>query len=114
MNTKVFNLALMTMWLVLCIGLLTRDWWMPDGLRDRINGPNTPVVIAVAGLLAVWNFVRFFVARRYAPPGRLSPEVEEYRRRIRAISGEDPKVTDPQFKFDDDGSSAQPRTGHPS
>ena len=114
MNTKVFNLVLMILWLVLCVGLLTRDWWMPDGLRDRVTGPNTPVVIAVAGLLAAWNFVRFFVAHRYGPTGRPSPEVEAYRRRIRAMSGHDPKVTDPQFRFDDDSPGPSSATDRPA
>lgn len=114
MNSKVFNLALMVMWLVLCVGLLIRDWWMPDGMRDRVTGPNTPVVVAVAGLLALWNFVRFFVAYRFGAAGRPSAEVESYRRRIRSMSGTDPRVTDPQFQFDDDPSDAPPRDGHSS
>ena len=37
----------------------------------------------------------------WAPPGGPSPEVEKYRRRIREITGEDPKVTNPEFIFDD-------------
>jgi hypothetical protein len=100
MNTKFFNLALMCLWLVLCLGLLTREWWMPDEMNEKVTGPQTPLIIVVAGLLAVWNFARFFVAYRFGTPTRPSPEVEEYRRKIRALSGHDPQVTDPQFKFD--------------
>src|SRR5262245_33779487 len=114
MNSRVFNLALMVLWLVLFVGLLTREWWMPDDMRDRVTGPNTPVVIAVAGLLAVWNFVRFFVSYRFGPAGRPSPEVEAYRRRIRDLSGGDPKVTDPQFRFDDDAAGPAAENGHRS
>lgn len=101
MNTKLFNLALMVLWLVLCLGLLGRDWWMPDELRERVSGPQTPLVIAVAGLLAVWNFARFFIAYRFGTPSAPSPEVEEYRRKIRALSGHDPRVVNPEFDFDD-------------
>ena len=101
MNARVFNLALMVFWLILCVGLLTRDWWMPPELLDRVSSPQTPLVILVAGMLAVWNFMRFYVARRPNLPTQSSPEVEQYRRRIRSMSSEDPRVTDPQFQFDD-------------
>jgi hypothetical protein len=101
MNTKVFNLALMTFWLALCVGLWARDYWMPPGLLERANGPQTPLVVAVAGVLAVWNFIRFWIAYQFGRPARPSPTVEAYRRQIRSITGEDPKVTDPQFSFDD-------------
>jgi hypothetical protein len=119
MNSKVFNLALMVLWLLLCVGLLTRGWWMPDEMRDRVAGPNTPMVIAVTGLLALWNLARFLVAYRFgtpalSSPARSSPEVEAYRRRIRAMTGEDPKVTDPQFKFDDDSAGPTQGNGHPT
>jgi hypothetical protein len=45
--------------------------------------------------------MRLWVAIRFAKPTGPSPEVEAYRRRIRAITGEDPKVTNPEFVFDD-------------
>src|SRR3954468_3205251 len=112
MNTKFFNLALMAMWLGICLGLLTREWWMPDGMKERVTGPNTPFVIGVAALLAMWNFMRFFVAYRFSGPVGPSKEVEEYRRRIRAISGDDPKVTDPQLNFDDSPPDAPPCNEH--
>src|SRR5438552_15303954 len=99
MNTKVFNLALMLFWLMICIGLLTRDFWMPEEMKEKVTGPNTPMVIAITGVLALWNLMRFWAASRF--PARLqttvSPEAEEYRRRIRARLGEDARVTDPQF-----------------
>jgi hypothetical protein len=101
MNAKVFNLALMVFWLALFVGLLTRDWWMPQDLLDRVSSPQTPLVIMLAGMLAAWNLMRFYVARRPSSPTQPSPVVEQYRRRIRSISGEDPRVTDPQFQFDD-------------
>jgi len=101
MNTKVFNLALMVFWLLLCLGLLTRDLWMPAGLLEKVNGPQTPLVTAVAGVLAFWNFMRFWIAHRFTRPVTPSPTAEAYRRKIRSITGEDPKVTDPQFRFDD-------------
>lgn len=104
MNTKIFNLVLMILWLMICIGLWTREWWMPADLNDKVSGPNTPMVIAITGVLALWNLMRFWVAHRFPavkPHAAASPEVDEYRRRIRARLGEDPRVTDPQFKFDD-------------
>ena len=101
MNTKFFNLALMVFWVVICLGLATRELWMPPGMLDWASGPRTPLIIAVSGVLALWNFMRFFVAWRFGGPARPSPEVEAYRRKIRSISSEDPKVTDPHFNFDD-------------
>ncbi|MBO0700227.1 MAG: hypothetical protein J2P46_17640 [Zavarzinella sp.] len=101
MNTKVFNLGLMAFWLLLCLGLLTRELWMPPALLEKVNSPQTPLAIAVAGLLAVWNLMRYMMARPSRPPTGPSPAVEQYRRKIRTISGDDPKVTDPQFRFDD-------------
>ena len=101
MNTRVFNLTLMAFWLAICVGLLTRDFWMPAGLLDRVTGPQTPLLILVTGVLAVWNFMRYFVAQKFAAPTRPSPQAEEYRRRIRSKLGEDPRVTDPQFQFDE-------------
>jgi hypothetical protein len=104
MNTKAFNLALMVFWLMICIGLLTRDYWMPADLNEKVTGPQTPLVIGIAAMLALWNLMRLWVAHRFAikPNAALSPEAEEYRRRIRARLGEDPRVTDPQFKFDEE------------
>src|SRR5438067_1074082 len=103
MNTKVFNLALMIFWLMICVGLLTRDWWMPAEMNEKVSGRNTPLVIAVAGVFALWNVMRILVAYRLParPSTTVSPEAQEYRRRIRARLGHDPRVTDPQFQFDD-------------
>jgi hypothetical protein len=109
MNTKAFNLGLMIFWLALCVGLLTRELWMPPGLLDRASGPQTPLIIAVSAVLAVWNLVRFWIAHRFGRPAQPSPTAEAYRRKIRSITGEDPKVTDPQFRFDDDLPTDEPR-----
>jgi len=114
MNSKFFNLALMCLWLVLCLGLLTREWWMPDEMREKVTGPQTPLAIAVSGLLAVWNFARFVVAYRLRAPARPSPEVDAYRRKIRAMSRGDPKVTDPQFNFDAPPPAEPPAGDHPT
>jgi len=109
MNARVFNLSLMVFWLVLCIGLWTREWWMPPGLLEKVSGTQTPLVIAVCGLLAVWNFMRYWAASRFGKPTGPSVTVQEYRRRIRAITGEDPKVTNPEFNFDDPPADADAR-----
>jgi hypothetical protein len=103
MNTKIFNVAFLLLWLSICIGLLTRDLWMPPDLLERVSGPNTPLMIAITALLALWNLMRLLVAYRFPTQSvaKPSPEVQEYRRRIRAKLGDDPRVTDPQFNFDD-------------
>jgi len=101
MNTKLFNLVLLCVWLVLCAAMLLRDYWMPDELREKVSDQKAYLIILVAIVFAFWNFARFFAASRSAAASKPSPEVEEYRRRIRAMSGQDPKVTDPQFIFDD-------------
>jgi hypothetical protein len=100
MNTKVFNLALMCLWLLICFGLLTREWWMPGDLREKVSGPQTPLVILVSGVLAVWNLARFLIAYRFRAPAKPSSEVDVSRRKIRAMSRGEPQVTDPQFNFD--------------
>jgi hypothetical protein len=101
MNAKVVNLTLLIFWLVLGIGLWTRDLWMPPGLLDKVSGPQTPLVIALCGVLAVWNLMRYWTARRFGVPHTPSAAVQEYRRRIRSITGEDPKVVNPEFNFDE-------------
>jgi hypothetical protein len=55
----------------------------------------------VAGVLALWNFMRFYISHRFTAPTQPSPMVEEYRRKIHRSDKPDPKVTDPQFKFDE-------------
>src|SRR5436190_510394 len=102
MNARVFNLALMVFWLIILAALLTRDLgWMPEALHDKVSGPQTPLIIALTGVLAAWNFMRFWVANRYTGPPRPSATAEAYRRKIRSITGEDPKVVNPEFAFDD-------------
>ena len=113
MNSKFFNLALMVMWLSLCLGLLTREWWMPDGMKDRVTGPNTPVVIGVAALLATWNFAASSSPIVSAvPPGR-PRKSKSIAGRFARCSGEDPKVTDPQLNFTDPPPERRRPTGTP-
>lgn len=113
MNSKVFNLALMAFWLLILLGLLTRDWWAGPELNDKLSGPQTPMVIMVAGVLAMWNFMRFFIAHKFSGPPAQSAEVEAYRRKIRGITGEDPKVVNPEFVFDDPPPDDPPRPAQP-
>jgi hypothetical protein len=102
MNTKVFNLALMAVWLLVFVALLTRDMgWMPEGLHDKVSGPQTTLAMALAGVLAVWNLMRFWAAHQRDRPMQPSATAEAYRRKIRSITGEDPKVVNPEFVFDD-------------
>jgi hypothetical protein len=100
MNTKVFNLFLMVIWVAVLIGLLTRDAWMSPEMLEKVNGPHTPMVIAVTAMLCVWNLVRFWVAWKLNRPPDPT-EREAMRAHIRRKFGSDPKVTDPQFNFDD-------------
>ena len=113
MNSKLFNLPFLILWVTLGVGMLLRDWWMPDDLRKRISDENAQLVMLVAAVFAAWNVTRLLAARRMASD-RPSPEVEAYRRKIRAMSGQDPKVTDPQFKFDDPPADAPPPGEHPA
>jgi len=111
MNPRVFNLCLALFWFAICIGLLTRDWWMPPAMQEKATGQQTPLVIALTAVLTLWNLMRFAVSKWAASPPRESDQVADYRRRIRAISGEDPKVTDPQFNFDDPPSTGPTHDG---
>ena len=101
MIPRFFNLTLMAFWLAILAGLLTREVWMPALWLEKINRPQTPLVMVLAGVLAAWNLSRFWAARRPSGPTKASPIAEEYRRKIRAISEDDPMVTDPQFNFED-------------
>jgi len=114
MNSRVFNLALMCLWLLLCVGLLTRELWMPDEMKEKVSGPQTPLIIAVSGLLAVWNFARFFVSYRFGTPAKPTPEVDAYRRKIRAMSRGEPTVTDPELNFDAPPPDTRPPDNHPT
>lgn len=100
MNTKAFNLFFMVIWLCVLIGLLTRSLWMQPELQEKVNVPHLPMVIALAGALALWNFVRFLVSHLFnRPPDQT--QLNALRQHIRSRMGDDPKITDPQFKFDD-------------
>ncbi|HVK07933.1 MAG TPA: hypothetical protein VM597_04055 [Gemmataceae bacterium] len=100
MNAKVFNLFLLVVWLVVLVGILTREAWMSPEMLDKMNGQHTSLVVAVVAMLCLWNFARFFVAYKLSrppdPTGR-----ETMRADIRRKFGNDPKVTDPEFNFDD-------------
>jgi hypothetical protein len=101
MNTRAFNFTLMLFWLLLGVGLLTRDWWMSDELKEKLSSQNLPMIIGLTFLLAGWNFVRFWsIGARLSAP-RESAETQQIRRKIRDTLGETPKVTDPQFDFGD-------------
>lgn len=101
MNTRSFNFTLLIFWLMLGIGLLTREWWMSEELKDKLSGQNMPLMIGLTFLLAGWNFVRFYsVGMRLSGP-RESDSTREQRRKIREVLGERPQVTDPQFDFGD-------------
>lgn len=102
MNKKLVNLSFLVFWLILGVGVYFREFWMPVDLREKIGEEKAQLVILVAIVFALWNLARYFVAARFDPPTHQpSREVLEYRRKIRAMSGQDPKVTDPQFIFDD-------------
>ena len=100
MNAKVVNLFLMVVWLAVLVGLLTRDAWMSQELLNKVNGQHTPMVIALAGMLFLWNLVRFWVAYKLNRPSDPT-ERDAVRDRIRQKFGGDPRVTDPEFNFDD-------------
>jgi len=100
MNTRGFNLALMAFWIVIGVALLSRDLWMSQALLDKVNVAQMPLIIGIAFMLAGWNFMRYWVARSFSGPPQISDSTQELRRKIRAITGTDHKVTDPEFDFD--------------
>ena len=95
MNPKILNLGLLALWLGIFVGLLTRDHWMTPEMVAKVNSPNTPLVVAATGMLALWNAVRLWHAFKFKAPPKTA------RQRLREKLGETPKVTDPQFTFDD-------------
>jgi hypothetical protein len=114
MNAKAVNIGLMIVWVTLCVAMLARDWWMPAELREKISDERAYLVILVSIVFGLWNFARFFVAWQFPRPTGPSPEVEAYRRRIRAMSRGEPQVTDPQFNFDAPPPDDRPAGGAPT
>jgi hypothetical protein len=109
MNKKFVNITFLVFWVVLGLGVFFRDWWMPAEVREKVSDEKAQLMILVAVVFTLWNLARFFAAYRLeTPTSKPSPEVEAYRRKIRAMSGHDPKVTDPQFNFDDPAPPAGP------
>lgn len=111
MTARTFSLAFLIFWVVVAIGLWLRDSWMPAELREKLSDEKAQLGVLLAVVLVLWNLARFF-RRSFDGPARPSPEVEEYRRRIRALSGRDPKVVNPEFNFDDPPADA-PRRDEP-
>jgi hypothetical protein len=101
MNKKLVNLSFLVFWIILGLGVYFRELWMPADLREKIGEDKAQMFVLVSIVFALWNLARYLVASRFDTPVQPSPEVQEYRRKIRAMSGYDPKVTDPQFNFDD-------------
>ena len=99
MATKLFNLVLFFVWASICLGLLTRHWWMPPALLEKCNPHHTPLVTAVTGILAAWNLVRLWIASRSRATGP-SPVALQYSQKIRGKGEADPRITDPQFNFE--------------
>jgi hypothetical protein len=115
MNAKLLNGALLIFWVLLGLAVGLRQYWMPGEVREKFSDETAQLAMLLAALLAVWNAIRILVRWKFGDDARKSsPEVEAYRRRIRAMTGEDPKVTDPQFKFDDDSAGTPPGNGHPA
>jgi hypothetical protein len=107
MNTRAFNFGLMLFWLVLGVGLITRSWWMENDWKARVEGANPQLMIGFVFLMAAWNFIRMWSVAQRQPVYKESQEASEIRRRIREkMGGEDPKITDPQFNFDEPSSGA--------
>lgn len=109
MNTRGFNLALMAFWLAIAIALLTRDLWMSRAMLDKVDVPQMPLIIGVAFMLTGWNLMRYWVAGRFSRPPEVSATTQELRRKIRSISGSDPRVTDPEFDFENQQGGNEPK-----
>lgn len=72
MNLSVLRAGLALLWLVVGVGLLTRNWWAGDRLDALADGRNLTLFGLAAAALAVWNIVRLWLAnraRRRAGPG---------------------------------------------
>jgi hypothetical protein len=100
MNARVLNLGLLVWWLVVLIGLMTRESWMPPALLKRMTDEQMQLVFPVVVAFLIWNALRFWLAvRTDRPPDPTARSA--MRERIRRKFGEEPRVTDPQFNFDD-------------
>lgn len=109
MNTKIFNLVLLVTWSILFVGLLTRSWWMSDELLKKVDSPQTPLLMALAGVFALWNGARLWASTQSTPTARPTM-TDRYRQKIKGITGEDPRVTDPQFDFNNPESAPKDET----
>jgi hypothetical protein len=99
MKGTALNLYLMIFWLFLFVGLMTRDYWMPPDLLTKLDSPNTPLITSLTGLFVFWNLARYLAASKFGSQ-KESKYAAEIREKIRG-NQEDPRITDPQFKFDD-------------
>lgn len=98
MNTKLFNIVLLTIWITIFVGLLTRSWWMDDAMLQRVENQHTSMLMALAGIFAMWNGARLWANLQASASARTSM-ASKYREKIKGITGEDPRITDPQFDF---------------
>ena len=89
----------MFFWLVICLGLLMRDLWMPRRPARTGQRPETPLVMLWP---ACWPCGTSCAScRATASDGAAgpSPEVEEYRRKIRAMSRDGPEGDRPAIQL---------------
>jgi hypothetical protein len=99
MNTVFFNIVMALFWAVLFIGMYFRTSWMSVEMQAMVENERTPLVMWGLVVLLMWNVTRAYVRRRFSVVrSNITPEM---RAKVRSITGTDPKVTDPQFNFDD-------------
>jgi hypothetical protein len=99
MKGTALNLYLMIFWTLLFVGLMTREYWMDPEMLAKLDSPNTPLITALTGVFILWNFARYVAAAKFGSQ-KESKYAAEIREKIRG-NQEDPRITDPQFKFDD-------------
>ncbi len=95
MQSRIFQYVMLGFWVTLILGILTREWWMPDPMKQQVEARNPTWLIGVAILLAGWNIVRIYSLSRPPVPTRV-PLAEPVRKEARP-----PGVVAPEFQFDD-------------
>lgn len=106
MNMRIINTSLSIFWFALFLGMVSRVLWMPPWLLARAETPQAPIITALLLMLSFWNFSKYWSSKRFAvPKSQIDPALKV---KIKSITGDDPRVTDPQFAFDDQASTSKP------
>ncbi|VTS06469.1 hypothetical protein [Tuwongella immobilis] len=107
---RTMNLGLMLVWLLVGLGILLREFWVPADVEFPLaNDPQRLKLLGYLALgLAAWNFMRWFMTWSAQRTEAWEREQRlERERLLRDRKQSEAEVVNPALRFDapDDGSS---------